>query len=125
MGLISIGTWTPTANPSNIPLIRPKKPTATVETYSGVAYFSWPALIAGQEVPLTWDFLPANEFVSLDALYVADSVQVFAPNDGSDKTYNVNLKELDGEYHIIRDDESTTFRKNVKLILLIMSEVTP
>ncbi|MHC1697784.1 MAG: hypothetical protein AB9919_06950 [Geobacteraceae bacterium] len=123
MGLISIGSWTPMANPSNIPLLRPKKPVATVETYSGAAYFSWPPLIAGQEYPLTWDFLPADEFVALDALYVADAVQVFNPNDGSGITYNVNLLDLEGEYHILRDNVATTFRKNVKLTLLIMSQV--
>ncbi|RQW89934.1 MAG: hypothetical protein EHM79_02180 [Geobacter sp.] len=123
MGLISIGSWTPSSNPSNIPLIRPKKPVATVETYSNVGYFSWPPLIAGQEIPLIWDFLPADEFVSLDALYVADAVLVFNPNDDQGKTYNVNLIALDGEYHILRNNVSTTFRKNVTLALLIMSEV--
>lgn len=120
MANIVVGSFTPSNNPSNMPIVRPEKGAAVEKTYTGVGYFSWPATVVGKTLDLTWDFMLVSEFNSLDALYVADNVVVYNPNDGSGKTYNVNLLSLDAEYFLGVDDN---LYKNIKLQLLIMSQV--
>jgi len=121
MANIVIGSFTPAREPSDRPMIRPGKSAAAVETYSSVAYLSWGVSIVGEVIEIGWDYLSASDFDSLDAIYVTDAPVVFNPNDGSGKTYNVNIMSLDGKYHIGVDD--AFLRKEVKLTLLIMSEV--
>jgi len=118
MANISIGGVTPADNPTSMTLVRPDKKNAVVETYSSVAYFSWGASIVGKIIELVWDFMSTSNFTSLDALFTADAVVVFNPQTGT--TYNVNILSLDGEYFLgVQDD----LRKNVKMQLLIMSQV--
>lgn len=124
MGLISIGTFTPEMNPGQMTVIRAEKKTASVETYSGVAYFSWPASIVGKIIEMTWNWMSGDKFNDLDTIYAADNEVVFNPNDTRGLTFNVNILSLDGEYLMGGGGvSSTAIRTNVKLRLLIMSQV--
>ena len=53
----------------DFPVIKPKKANAHVETYSGVAYFSWTTTIKGIVIPLKWDWMPAAQFITLPWLW--------------------------------------------------------
>lgn len=118
MALISLGAFTPSLNPGSMTIIQKDKPTAVMQTYSGAAYFAWPATIVGKVLDLSWNLIPVADWTALDALYAADAVVVFDPNDGSSKTYNVNILSLAGTYYIRNQS-----RSDVKLSLLVMSEV--
>lgn len=121
--MVIIGDWTPSVNPTKITIPRPEKPSAAVLTYDSVAYFGWPATIVGKQILLEWDYMPTDEFESLDLLYQADVEQEFAVNSNSAfPRYNVNLLALDGAYHM-QTWSGDGFRRDVKLALLIMSEV--
>jgi hypothetical protein len=106
----------------SFPVIKPKKINSFVETYTDVAYFSWPSSIKGVVVSLEWDWMPAAQFDSLNALYQADDLIVFDPSGGVDGviTYNVMITELDGVYWI-NMDTNDSYREKVKMSLLIMS----
>jgi len=116
----AIGSFTPSILPGAMTLIRADKPNATVYTYNGAGYFSWPPTIIGKIIELSWNLLPAADFAALDVLYQADSPVVFDPDEGDGKTYNVELVNLDGVYYFNR-----TMRTEVKLSLRIFSVVTP
>lgn len=118
MGIISIGNFTPVRNPKEMTVIRPEKATAVKQTYSGVAYFAWPATIVGKEIEILWPLMTVSDFAALDALYAADDPVTLDPNDGSGKTYTANLLALDGKYYI-----RSLYRSDVRLRLLIMAEV--
>lgn len=121
MANIVLGGVTPSREPSDRPMIRPRKRSASIDTYSAAAFFSWGLSVIGQEVEFYWDYLPASDFDNLDTIYANDAQVVLNPNDGSGKTYNVNIVDLDGKYHIGVDDAFV--RKDVRLTLLIMSQV--
>lgn len=124
MGLISIGTFTPEMNPGQMTVIRAEKKVSVVETYSSVAYFSWGTSIVGKVIEMTWNWMSGDKFNALDVLYAADAVVVFDPNDTRGLTFNVNILSLDGEYLMGGGGvSSTAIRTNVRLQLLIMSQV--
>lgn len=124
MSNMIIGTVTLKANPSEITVIRAKKRNAAKETYNSVAYFSWGASIIGREISLKCDYMEADDFAALDAIYQADLPIVWDPQDGSGHTYNVEMTELDGEYHLGFGVTSAVLRKNVTITLLILSVAT-
>ncbi len=121
---VSIGSVTLRHNPSRMTLVRPEKHSAAKETYSSVAYFSWGTSIVGKEIDLEWSYMESDEFDDLDDLFKADSPVVFNPQDGSGKTYNVEITQLDGEYFRTLDFSAGHFRQNIKMTLLVLSEVT-
>lgn len=123
MANMSLGGVTPRANPSTFPLIRPVKPTATVKTHGGGAYFGWAAMVAGESYDFTWDYLESEDFDDFDALYVADAPVTLIPNDGSGKSYSVNIKALTGEFLLLQASGSGVLRKNVKMTLYIIVEL--
>jgi hypothetical protein len=127
MANMSLGTYTFDSNPSDLDeIIGKKKSQASVQTYAGVAYFSWGTLIAGVEVELTWDYMSCAQYDSLDALYQADAGVVWDPQDGQSPavTYNVEITELTGRYFIGLSPTAEWVRRDVKMRLLILSEVT-
>jgi hypothetical protein len=112
------------SNPSQCTIIKPDKHCASVLTYSSVGYFNWGASIVGKEIELQWSYMTGPEFSALDALYQADTTTVFDPQDGESHTYNAKIKSFDGTYFLRLDDSSGSYRKDVKMTLLILSQVT-
>ena len=108
----------------NFPVIKPKKSNAHVETYSGVAYFSWTPTIKGVVIPLEWDWMPAAQFNSLEALYQADGLVVFDPSGGVNGAtkYNVIMVKFDGVYWL-NMETNNSYREKVKMELLIISQI--
>jgi len=115
MSLITLGSFTASRNPGEMTLIRPDKPLAFRQTFSSVAYFSWPATIVGKVIELHWNLLPVADFTSLDSIYTTDAVVAFFPGEGT-TSYNVQIVALDGKYLLQR-----THRADVTLKLLILS----
>jgi hypothetical protein len=127
MGNMILGTYTFESNPADLDeIVGPKKSCASVPTYSGVAFFSWGSLVAGVEVELTWDYMSCEQYDDLDALYQADAAVVWDPQDGQSPavTYNVEITDLTGRYFIGLDPNEDWPRRDVRMKLLILSEVT-
>lgn len=123
MSNMVLGTHTFIKQPKTMTMIQKDRETATVQTYSNVALFSWGASIVGKVIEIGWPVMATSEYTSFQTIYEADAQIVFDPQDGKSKTYNVEVLSLDGEYLVHLSDASGHIRKNVKLKLLIMSEV--
>lgn len=121
MGLISIGSLTFTRNPANMTPLEDIRYNSHVLTYSAVAHFSWGVDIVGKEIDMTWPHMNNPEFNALKAIYEADATVVLDPDDGSGKTYNVELISLNSTHYQGRDNSGD--RLNVNLKILIISEV--
>jgi hypothetical protein len=117
---MALGTYTFTSNPSEMSVITPMRHTASVKTYSSVAFFSWGTDIVGVTLSLHFNFMTVAQYDSLLALLEADAQLVFDPQDGSGSTYNVEMVNLQGDYFIYL---GTGYRQNVVLDLLVLSEV--
>ena len=124
--------WPPT---STFEIIQPRKPISVIETYSGIAYFKWQLgeknALAGQRIVLEWEFMPAEQYRNLLRMYCQDDVYSFYPNGddwetGYDEFYEgdcwpeVSIVGLTGTYFLDVADNNT-YRKNVKLELLVRS----
>ena len=120
---MSLDTYTFSVNPSDMPIIKAERSASYVDTYSGIAFFSWGPVLPGREILLEWTYMPADMWDQLDTLYQADAEVIFDPQDGSGKAYNVEILKLDGQWFLKWGTDSGTLRKNVKMVLLIMSEV--
>jgi hypothetical protein len=121
---MTLGAYTFSSNPSDVgDIIGKKKSCATQQTYSSVAFFSWGMFIAGVEVELSWDYMSCDQFDALYTLYQADAAIVWDPQDGSSKTYNVEITYLTGGYFIGIPHSDDYERREVKLRILILSEV--
>jgi hypothetical protein len=109
----------------DFPVIKPKKANAHVETYSGVAYFSWTPTIKGIVIPLKWDWMPAAQFNSIEALYQADDVIVFDPSGGvaGAAIYDVIIIKFDGVYWL-NMDTNNSYREKVEMELLVFGQST-
>jgi hypothetical protein len=123
MSNMILGTYTFLHNPGQMSPIKSERSTAKVDTYSSVGFFSWGVSIVGKEIMLEWNILEIEQVDSLNALYIADAPVVWDPQDGYGKTYNVEIRSLDWDYQILLGSGSGIYRKNVKMILLILSEV--
>jgi hypothetical protein len=122
MANISINAYTLIDQPNEMTPVRADRSIAYELTLSSVAFFSWGSSIVGKEITLSWNYMTATEFASLDAIYQADTEVVFDPQAGDSKTYNVQVISLDGT--LVRKISGTgAYRTDVKMVLLIMSEV--
>jgi hypothetical protein len=122
MANIAIDGHTVTDNPNSMTIVRAEKRASHVLTYSNVGFFNWGVSIIGKEIALAWNWMAASEFDTLAASYVKDGPVVFDPQDDSSKTYNVQIVTLEGAYHVTIGTGSV-LRKDVKMTLLIMSQV--
>lgn len=125
---MKLGSYEFVRNPSiygSPKLMTPIKRIATVDTYNSVAVFSWGVSVVGKKIDLNWEYLPESQYQELLTLYMADAPTVFDPNDGSGKTYNVELLALDGRYHykLQGSPGEDVWRSKVTLELLVLSEV--
>jgi hypothetical protein len=123
MSNMVLGSYTFATQPSSMTMIQKSREVATVKTYASVALFSWGATIVGKTIELGWLFMTTSQYASLQTIYEADVPVVFNPNDGSSKTYNVEVISLDSDYFIKLDNSAGNHRRNAKMRLLIMSEV--
>ena len=125
MAKMSLGGYTFLVNPDDpLPIIKKTRKVVGKKTYSSAVTFSWPATIAGQKRKLNWKYMPTSMFATLDAKYTAGGSYVFDPQDGSSKTYNVEILDFDGEYHLDLENAAGNYYKNVVMELYFLSEVT-
>lgn len=110
-------------NPSGMVVLTPKLYCSQVLTYSGVEFFSWGASIVGVNIDIEWNYMPADQFDSINTLYQAAASIVWNPQLGDAKTYNVMITNFRGKYFIELTSSSSIRRKDVVLSLLIMSQV--
>jgi len=114
--------------PGSMTVIREDKSCTAVQTYEGVAYFSWGTSIVGKELSLSWNAMPAAMWAQIETFFTAAAPLAFDPTlDGtpSAKTYTVELTRLDGEYFLGGYSTGAgSWRQNVTMTLLILSEVT-
>lgn len=118
-----LGSYTFALNPSSFTEIyEPTKTTAVVETYDSVAYFSWGTKIIGKILQFNWDYMTAEQYESMRAIYEADAQVVFDPAGITGLKFNVHVTKLTGKYYLGLA-ATNTFRKDVQMELVIMSEV--
>jgi len=127
MAYMKLGTYTFPRNPSyDSPpdLLTPEKYSASVQTYSSIAYFSWGLGVAGKELSLDWGYLPDSQYQAFQTILEADVPVVFDPKDGTMKTYLVEVTGLKGRVHAKLGEGSTgVWRKDVSLSLLVLGVV--
>lgn len=123
MANMILGGVTFSWNPSGMVVLTPKLYCSQVLTYSGVEFFSWGASIVGVNIDIEWNYMPADQFDSINTLYQAAASIVWNPQLGDAKTYNVMITNFRGKYFIELTSSSSIRRKDVVLSLLIMSQV--
>lgn len=123
MGNMVLGDYAFANNPSSFPIPTPVRSAAAVNTVGGVEFLSWGLFVAGKTVELTWSWMTPGQFDSLATVLEADAPVVWQldPDDDPIVAYNVEVLNLEGEFH--GGMASTAhYRKNVRLNLLILSE---
>lgn len=119
-----LGDYTLTHYPYDFTIPRPVRSNAHVETYESVAHFSWGFFTAGKIIELIWNYMPSDQFDSLDAVFQDDEEVVWEPGtEEGETTYNVQILDFIGDFHESVGSSSEIWRKNCKMTLLIMSEV--
>lgn len=101
-----------------------KRDVSIIKTYDGAAFFAWPALHPGKVITLSWDYLPADEWTTLQSAYEADATIVFSPENSASNEYNVIIGKMDGTYFLDHGTSSSVYRKDVKLDLFVVSKTT-
>lgn len=116
-----LGGYTFTNNPHRMSsTMDPEVISSSLKTWDSVVYFSWPVTIAGKKITLVWDYMTVEQYLALQALWIADTSIVYNPDNGS--TYNVIIMALKGVY-FLNTANSNAFRKDCSLELLILSVV--
>lgn len=113
-----LGDYTFETNPEDsFEIIKSEKSSAKLDTYTGVAFFSWGMILAGTVILLKWNAMSTAMFDELDNIYQADASTTFVPsNDSQGDSYDVEIMSLKGKYHM---ELEGTYRKDVELELLI------
>jgi hypothetical protein len=121
MANISIGGYTLENNPNTMDMVRPQKYSSSALTFDSVVFYNWGVSIIGVQITLTWTYMLASEFDTLDAIYQEPGPLVFDPTLDSGKTYDVQMISLTGTMsHTIQGG----YRSNVQMVLLIVGEAT-
>lgn len=123
MAKMSLGTFTFPHNPSKMTMIKSKRSTSYVETYTNIGFFSWGTIGKGIPIKLEWDFMQSATFASLDALLMADAAVTFNPQDGTGYTYTAEIISLQGDYHVGLGVSPNTHRTNVEMELVIKGKL--
>lgn len=125
MAKMIIGTYTLPQNPSEMdPMIRPQKSCSYKETYAGVAYFSWGTMTKGLVTTLTWPFMRFATFASLDAIFRADAPVTLNPQDGTGRTYTVEIMDFRGRYSVGLGEVANYKREDISMKILILARLT-
>lgn len=120
--MMSLGSYTFYRNPEKCSYPQKEKRASVLKTLEGAAYFSWGTVLAGKIIELHWPGLETTQFDELMTLFEADVEIVFNPDVGLGTTYNVEILDLLGDFFAPYSDASG-FKRNVKMQLVIMSEV--
>lgn len=123
MAKMSLGNFVFPTNPSKMTMIDAKRFTDEVETLTGVAFYSWGTMVDGLPVKLEWKFMRSSTYATLQTLLMADTPATFNPQDGLGRIYEVEIKDLDGQYHRGLGIAANTHRTDIKLILVILGRV--
>jgi len=122
MANMVLDSYTFVKQPGEMTLLEKDKINTSLLTYTSVAYFSWDVTMVGRTITLKWGGMTTTEFDTFQTKFEADAQVVWDPQQGGVTTYNVEITRLTGEYHLSLLD-SATYRTNVEMDLLIMSEV--
>ena len=119
-----LGGYTFATNPSAAHGVAEKvRHPSKLDTYPGVAIFPWGVGIVGREVVLKWEIMPSTQFDQLQTLLESDAALVFDPQDGTGRTFNVELMDLAGTYHVLIESGANCYRSDASLTMLILSEI--
>jgi hypothetical protein len=124
MANMTLGGYTFPHNPSSLrDIIQKRRDISITPTYSSVAIFKWPALYEGQILELNWDFMQTDMFETIRGFRDAGTTLVFNPQDGTGVTFNVEVVDISGQYHIHLANATGNHRKKVKLELVIVGVI--
>jgi hypothetical protein len=121
MARMVLGNYTFPENPTNCTPVEADRVCADVPTYGGVDFFSWGTAIIGKTIEMTWGGMKSAQYNAIKTLELANISKVWNPNNGSGITYNVQIKNFRGDYHM---KMQTEYRLNCKLSIVIMSLVS-
>ena len=124
MEKMTLGTHEFWRNPTNCTEPKERKITSIVPTYTSVVYFSWGMKIAGQEIVLSWDWMPSDEFAEFQDILAENVQKTFVPrSDVSGEYYNVEVLSVEGD--LLKSSLwDAPWRKEVEVSLVIISEGT-
>lgn len=122
MANMVLGGHTFASNPSRMTVLVKDKLLAEVLTLESVAVFDWGRLWAGKPLTLEWDYMPATEFDTMEALQDTVGDMVFDPQDGKGKTYDVWIKSFDGQYFLSLTSNAGDFRSGVEMVLIVKEQ---
>lgn len=122
---MSLGVYDLDYYPTDFTPPRPLRSNAHLETYGGVDHFSWGFFTVGTIIDLQWNFMPSEQFDSLDAVFQGDVEVAWDPGiPGESETYIVQIIDFTGEFHESVGSGAEIWRKNCKMSLLIISAVS-
>jgi len=117
---MSLGNYTFSRNPNKVSnLLTPVRTTADVQTYGGVAFFSWGAMLTGKKITLDWTLCETAQYDAMETIYLADTPVFWTPQDGGGKKYSVEVLDYDGQLFMFL---GKWWRQNVSMKLLILDE---
>ncbi len=117
---MSLGNYAFEWPPDRWTIPKAEKYSGRVRTYGSAAFFSFGTWIVGKEILLEWDFMPDDQFETLNGLYLDDEPKLWDPGTG--EGYLVEIVSFDGAYgEVVGYDKP--YRFNVKMVLMIMAEV--
>ena len=96
---------------------------ADADTYEDTDFFSWGVTIIGKKITIVERYMSNSRYSAFKALEAADAPVVFDPQDGSNKTYNVEIMKCTGPYFSGEDGGFAGVRDPATIIVKIMSEV--
>lgn len=76
---MKLGDYTFEWVPDECDLPLAERRTAVRKTYTSAVFFSWGVVLAGSRVTMRWEWMPAEQFLALRALYKADTGTVWYP----------------------------------------------
>lgn len=119
---MTLGSVTFEKEPSDFDIPEKYRKAAVLNTYGGVAFYSFGVFIEGKEIEIHCPAMSVSQFDDIQDLLEADEPVVWNPDDGKGKTYNVEILSLQGKYHMSKS-ASADYRSGVIIKVVIISEV--
>lgn len=108
--------------PAQYTIPQSDKHSSCVLTYTSAAFFSWGLTLIGKIITLEWGMLTEEVFSQLRTIYEGDDQVVWEPGH-DDLSFNVEILGLEGKYVGYGYGDEQPWRRDVKLTMVIMSEV--